>query len=118
MTADLGRYLLFTAILTIDVLTATSIGFFLGCILSNPAVATDMSMMMFLPFAIFGGFFVNLTDVPSWLSWLQYLSPIRYSSEALVRNEFEDNGDYQDSDSIFERYDYDIGLYECLIILA
>ena len=117
MTSDFGRFLIFALILILIVLTATSIGFFLGCILDNPSVAVNMSIMVFLPIAIFGGFFVNLKDVYSWLSWLQYFSPIRYSVEAMLRNEFEDNGDYDNPDAIFEAYDYDIGLYECIFIL-
>ena len=27
----------------------------------------------------FGGFFVSLDSVPVWLSWLQWLSPFKYS---------------------------------------
>ena len=97
-------------ILIIDVIAATSIGFFLGCLVKDPSIATDASLLFFIPFAIFGGFFLNLKDVYSWLSWLQYFSPIRYSTEALLRNEFEDNGDYENGEAILESYDFNLGL--------
>jgi ABC-type multidrug transport system permease subunit len=70
-----------------------------------------------LPFILFGGFFVNLGDVYVWLRWIQYLSPIRYSTEALLRNEFEDNPKYAGMVT-YEKYHYDLGLGACLGILA
>jgi len=97
-------------ILVILVITATSIGFFLGCLVKDPSIATDVSLLFFIPFAIFGGFVVNLNDVFPWISWLQYLSPIRYGVEALLRNEFEDNDDYTNGDDIVESYDFNVGL--------
>jgi len=38
---------------------------------------------------ITGRFLANLDDLGPWISWIQYISPLRYSFEALVRNEFE-----------------------------
>lgn len=74
--------------------------------------------MFMLPIFIFGGYFVNLGDVYVWLRWLQYLSPVRYSMEALLRNEFEDNSDYSAEDQkVYERYHYDIGLWGCIGLL-
>jgi len=71
-----------------------------------------------LPFILFGGYFVNLDDVYVWLRWIQYISPIRYSTEALLRNEFEDNSVYDDSTKVYESLNYDIGLTNCIIVLA
>lgn len=33
---------------------------------------------------IFGGLFVNIANMPTWLQWIQYLSIVRYSLN--VRN--------------------------------
>lgn len=63
-----------------------------------------------MPYIIFGGFFVNLNTVYVWLRWITYLSPIRYATEALLRNELEDNGDYSDEDQIYKAFDYNTGL--------
>jgi ATP-binding cassette, subfamily G (WHITE), eye pigment precursor transporter len=109
MTADAGRFFIFAAVLILDVLSATSLGFFIGCAIQNASVATAMVTILLLPFILFGGFFVNLDDIYVWLRWLQYLSPIRYSTEALLRNEFENNSEY-DGKVTFERYKYDLGL--------
>lgn len=37
-----------------------------------------------------GGFYANVDLIPSWFSWLQYLSPARYGLESLVQLQFED----------------------------
>lgn len=98
-------------------LVATSIGFFVGCAIPNASIATASVTLIMLPFILFGGYFVNLDDVYVWLRWIQYLSPIRYSTEALIRNEFEDNSKYS-GQVTYEQYNYDLGLNPCIIILA
>ena len=37
---------------------------------------------------LFGGFYLNKDDYPSWLGWVEWVSPFRYSLEGLVQNEF------------------------------
>lgn len=41
-----------------------------------------------LPLIILGGFMTNSGNVPSWVGWLQYISPVRYGFEAMLQNEF------------------------------
>ncbi|CAI2387656.1 unnamed protein product [Moneuplotes crassus] len=118
MTVDFGKFCIFTLTLMLAVLAATSIGFFIGCIFTDASTATQASMIIMLPFIVFGGYMVNLNDVYPWLSWLQYTSPIRFVTEALVRNEFENNDDYSNPQEIFDKYDYNVGLgWSILIIL-
>lgn len=50
------------------------------------AVAVSPAAMM--PIIIFGGLMVNVDTVMPWLAWIQWLSPIRYTLETLMRNEF------------------------------
>jgi hypothetical protein len=35
----------------------------------------------------FAGFFVNLSDIPPVLRWLQWIAPLKYTLEALSVNE-------------------------------
>jgi hypothetical protein len=37
----------------------------------------------------FAGFFVNLASIPAVLRWLQWLSPLKYTLEALAVNEVD-----------------------------
>jgi len=41
-----------------------------------------------MPVILFGGMFMNNSNLGAWLSWVQYLSPIKYCAEALLWNEF------------------------------
>ncbi|CAI2360246.1 unnamed protein product [Moneuplotes crassus] len=119
LTAEFDKFLIFTLVLVVLVFCSTSVGFFIGCLFDNPSVATPASMIIMMPYMMFGGYFVNLKDVYVWLRWIQYLSPLRYSTEALMRNEFEDNEEYsQEFQEIYEKYDYNIGLWPCIGILA
>lgn len=71
-----------------------------------------------MPQLIFAGYLVNLGDIYVWLRWLQYLSVLRYSTEAILRNEFEDNTRYaEEFRNTYENFDYDIGLLPCILIL-
>ena len=70
-----------------------------------------------LPFLVFGGYVFNLEDVPIYLKWFQYLSPLRYSTEALVRNEFENNDIYANGEEVYKKLHYDLGMFWCILIL-
>ena len=43
-----------------------------------------------MPIMLFGGFIVNTETVAPWLSWIQWVSPIRYGNEALAHTQFDD----------------------------
>jgi len=116
-TADADRFFLHAFVLILDVFCATSFGFFIGCAVTNESAANALTSLVMLPFILFGGYFVNLDDVYVWLRWLEYLSPIRYSTEALLRIEFEDNDRYGKI-APYKRLNFNIGLGNCLIILA
>ncbi|CAI2358917.1 unnamed protein product [Moneuplotes crassus] len=117
LTPDFDRFVIFCLVTVSGVLVSTSFGFFIGCLVRDPSVAAQVSLLMYLPFVFFGGFFVNLGDVFTFLRWIQYLSPIRYMMEAFLRNEFEDNSDYPNGDQIYEKYHYDLGTAPCILIV-
>ena len=45
-----------------------------GCLFSDINTAVSVGPFILLPFLIFGGFAANLQTIPSWFSWLQYIS--------------------------------------------
>lgn len=51
-----------------------------------------------------------------WLSWIQYISPIKYSTEAMVYNEFtiDPNGIGNDFEAFLN---YSLGYNNCIGIL-
>lgn len=46
--------------------------------------------MLMLPFMIFAGFYANRKKFADWIGWVEYLSPFKYSFEAVCWNEFTD----------------------------
>ena len=38
---------------------------------------------------MFAGFFADLSELPAWFAWIQYISPFKFGYEMLLVNEFE-----------------------------
>lgn len=70
--------------------TAASFGYFMSSIFHSEEAVAALAPIVVMPLILFGGQFANLQNIPDWISWFQYLSPIRYSLEALVVNEFDE----------------------------
>lgn len=73
------------------------IAFMVCQLVSNVSSSTEIAMSLF-PVALFlatafEGFIVFLPQFPDWLSWASYVSYMRFSFQALVMNEFDDNPD-------------------------
>ena len=71
---------------------------------------------MIMPVILFGGLFANNNSIGDWISWIQYISPIKYAAEALMQNEFE-----QDPlgirDNLMEFLAYNTGYWNSIFIL-
>jgi ATP-binding cassette subfamily G (WHITE) protein 2 len=52
------------------------------------AVALIVVVLTFVVMFVFSGFLVELDSVFDWLSWIQWISAVRYSSNVLTVNEF------------------------------
>lgn len=77
---------------------AYSLGILLGAFMPNAQAAMSASSAFVLPFIFFSGFFVNIDDMPVWISWLSWLSWAKYGIEALIVNEFSDDFIVSDCD--------------------
>ncbi len=54
--------------------------------------ASAVSSLITLPTILFGGLFVNTSTVTKALSWIQWISPIRYGFEAVTIAEYKPRG--------------------------
>jgi hypothetical protein len=77
----------FTLMLTGQV--AAGLGFLMSAACETMEKANQLSPLITLPAMLFGGLFVNTSTVFAFLSWIQWLSPIRYGFEALCIAEFK-----------------------------
>jgi ATP-binding cassette subfamily G (WHITE) protein 1 len=82
-----GRIWIFMAMVTILNNVGQAMGTLLGCSFKSKEVAMQFLPLVILPVMIFGGLFVNLDSVPVWLRWMQYCSPVRWSFNAMMREE-------------------------------
>lgn len=77
-------------------------------------MAQGVAPLAVFPMLLFGGLFANNNSVP-WLSWIQYISPIKYCGEALMWNEFR-NDKYGLRDDIMDFVGYDLSYAKCVYI--
>ena len=68
---------------------SASFGYFISSLFENEEMAVSLAPVFMLPIMLFGGQFANSGNIQAWISWFQYVSPIRYGFEAVVRNEFD-----------------------------
>jgi len=80
----------FVSIITLVLLAlaGNAMGLFLACLFSDVAIALMVAPMLILPLMMFSGFFLNPESVPVWLSWLEWISPMKYAFAALTQNEY------------------------------
>lgn len=73
------------------------IAYFAAQFVANVSPSSQVAMSIFpvLMFFVlaFEGFIIYLPQYPAWSSWATYVSYLRYSYQALILNEFQDNPD-------------------------
>ncbi len=93
-----------------------SMGLFFGASFSSLQTALIITQFSVLPAFLFSGFLINQANMPVWLAWIRFISPFRYSLEASMRNEFENNPRYMFNP--VEQLNLDIGMWNCVIIMV
>ena len=118
LTITAGRFFMAYLINFMLVICASSFGYFLSSIFDKEEMAVALAPVIIMPLMLFGGFFSNAGSYPDWIGWFQYISPIKYSLEALIWNEF-DGRKYGAKDvHLIERLGFELGIGKCLAILA
>lgn len=84
------KFFIFYLSLFLTTMAASAIGFCVGASVRVFAIANLLIALCYVIMMVFGGLLVNLNTMADWLSWLQYLSIIRYSLNTLSINELKD----------------------------
>jgi hypothetical protein len=58
---------------------ASSVALFLGCAVKEVTLALELTPLIFVPQIMFAGFFIKMSQIPSWLSWAQYLCSLKFA---------------------------------------
>ena len=72
-------------------LSAVIWGMLFGTLIKSEEKAVMLGPMLFVPFFLFAGLFSNIGNIFVVLRVFEYISPLRYAFEFLIRNEFEGN---------------------------
>ncbi|POM80711.1 ABC Superfamily [Phytophthora palmivora] len=86
--AEFGLFLLFEFILLLSNLAMGMWFFFLSSVCSHENIATPLCMMSILIFIIFAGFIVTADEIPDYLIWAHWISPMSWSIKALAINQY------------------------------
>ncbi|OWY96952.1 ABC transporter, partial [Phytophthora megakarya] len=86
--AEAGLFILFELILLLSNLAMGSWFFFLSSVCSHENIATPLCMMSILIFIIFAGFIVTTDEIPDYLIWAHWISPMSWSIKALAINQY------------------------------
>ena len=74
-------------------LCGNSLGLLLGSVITDAKSVSAAIPIVLLPFILFAGLFKNTGNIPDWIGWIQYLSPVKYGFVASTLNEVK----YSDS---------------------
>jgi energy-coupling factor transporter ATP-binding protein EcfA2/ABC-type multidrug transport system permease subunit len=64
---------------------AIGLGYMVSCLCRRVDIAPIIGVVIILPFLLFGGLLINSDDCPDYFIWVQYVSPIKYGFEALMK---------------------------------
>jgi ABC-type multidrug transport system permease subunit len=105
------QFFLFFFINFICSLAGNSFGLMVGSLFSDPKVASGIMPLMILPLMLFSGFYKNTGDLPAWIGWIQYISPIKYTFIGLADNEFSG------TNAPISLLNFDLDLYPALGVM-
>lgn len=71
-------------------LAGNSIGLLAGSFFKDFKSAVGTLPMVLMPLILFSGFMANQGNYLDWIGWIEYINPMKYSFEALVRNDYSD----------------------------
>eukprot|EP00871_Galdieria_phlegrea_P002499 jgi/Galph1/324/GphlegSOOS_G5041.1 len=87
-----SRFILFLVFVGITVFTAQSIGLFIASVFMDFRKSQTLAAVFMLTSMLTGGFYVNDSQMPVWIRWIQYLSFIHYIYDSFMINQFQ--GEY------------------------
>ncbi|OWZ16728.1 ABC transporter [Phytophthora megakarya] len=86
--ADFTLFIIFEIVLFFTNLAMGSWFFFLSSVGPNANVVTPLGMCSILVFVIFAGFIVTKDQIPDYLIWAHWISPMSWSVKALSINQY------------------------------
>ncbi|KAJ3026927.1 UNVERIFIED_CONTAM: ATP-binding cassette sub- G member 1 [Siphonaria sp. JEL0065] len=89
LSSDIFRYFTLIGIVILASFVGFSIGVCCACSFPNLEVALLAVPLILMPMMLFSGFFVNTSQIPVWLRWIKYVSPMKYAFEGSIRSQLQ-----------------------------
>ena len=86
---DAGRFFFWLLVLFCGSLALSTFFRTISYVTPNPDVARQLDFPFILLFVIFGGFLIPYNEIPHWLIWVFWISPLSWSVRSLALNEFK-----------------------------
>ncbi|XP_071501395.1 broad substrate specificity ATP-binding cassette transporter ABCG2-like [Diadema antillarum] len=96
LQSSAAQFFIYFMTLLLVTLVSSAIAFAISSSVSIAGIATLLIAGLYVIMMIFGGLLVNISSLPVWLQWLQYLSIFRYGLNALLINEIKDTAFCED----------------------
>ncbi|CAF1121498.1 unnamed protein product [Adineta steineri] len=87
---SIHRFLRFFIAIFVSSVFGSALCFFIAACIPTFAVALIITILIFATMMVVSGFLVDLDSIFSFLQWIKWISAIRYSSNLLTINEFQD----------------------------
>ncbi len=126
---DLMAFAIYLIIISLLVLASMGMGLVISSLAKNINVAMSMASPFMIVILLFGGFYSNLSNMPVWISWLQYFSFISWGFQGLIINEYADKTlecfDIEETEpclttgkQVLSRYSFDVYTKtECILFM-
>lgn len=114
---NVNNYFIFCGIYLSLSWLAQSFGFMFGAAFENLSIGIVITQFSIMPFFLFSGFLINQVNMPVWLAWIRFLSPFRFTIEAALRNEMDENLLVADDFNSVNALNLNFGMNTCVIVL-
>jgi ABC-type multidrug transport system permease subunit len=84
-----GRFWYMFLIFFTNAFSFVTLGILIASAFRVPKLARDLLMIMTLPAGLFCGFYVAVSELPSWLQWLSWITPLLYTLRLFLMEEFQ-----------------------------
>ncbi|KAL3664394.1 hypothetical protein V7S43_010717 [Phytophthora oleae] len=82
---DFSMYIQMQLVLILLHSACVAFGYCISCVCRRIDIAPLAGNIVLMPLLLLGGLFIDLSDVPAVLRWVQYITPFRYGYYGLMR---------------------------------
>lgn len=121
------KFIHFFLIMTLQMLYAISLGLSISIIAPTANSAHTLGASLSILFVLYSGAFCNPNDLPPYLAWFMYCSPVHYAFKATMQSQSigmtftfkSDDVTKCDSNDLLDAFGmHGMGIYKCLGVLC